>query len=160
MDSLDELSAVVNIAIRDAEGRSDQTLLAEILPLVEQFKEELLARRVRRLTFVCGRNDGSYPGYFTFRGPAYIEDDSIRNIEPALAFQLELGRLSKFKIKPVFTENKNIHVYESVGKGVESDRRYFTRASIRPGRLRDGASEPSQHLAQSNGNPRGYAGHA
>ncbi|KAK3322810.1 acetyl-CoA carboxylase [Apodospora peruviana] len=137
LDSIDELSAVVNVAIRDAEGRSDDEILKDILPVVHQFKEELFARRVRRLTFVSGRNDGSYPGYFTFRGPEYIEDDSIRNIEPALAFQLELGRLSKFKIKPVFTENKNIHVYEAVGKGVETDRRYFTRAVIRPGRLRD-----------------------
>ncbi|KAK5659645.1 hypothetical protein OQA88_853 [Cercophora sp. LCS_1] len=137
VESIDELSAVVNVAIRDAEGRSDDEILKDILPLVHQFKDELFARRVRRLTFVCGRNDGSYPGYYTFRGPEYIEDDSIRHIEPALAFQLELGRLSKFKIKPVFTENKNIHVYEAIGKGVETDKRYFTRAVIRPGRLRD-----------------------
>lgn len=137
LETFDELSAVVNVAVRDAEGRSDEEILKEILPLVHQHKDDLLARRVRRITFVCGRNDGSYPGYFTFRGPEYLEDDSIRHSEPALAFQLELGRLSKFKIKPVFTENKNIHVYEAIGKGVETDKRYFTRAVIRPGRLRD-----------------------
>ncbi|EAA33781.1 acetyl-CoA carboxylase [Neurospora crassa OR74A] len=137
LETFDELSAVVNVAVRDAEGRSDEEILKEILPLVHQHREDLFARRVRRITFVCGRNDGSYPGYFTFRGPEYVEDDSIRHSEPALAFQLELGRLSKFKIKPVFTENKNIHVYEAIGKGVETDKRYFTRAVIRPGRLRD-----------------------
>ncbi len=140
LDSDDELSAVVNIAIRDAETLDDLDTLAKIKPLVEQYKEELLARRVRRLTFVCGRTDGSYPGYYTFRGPTYDEDDSIRHVEPALAFQLELGRLSKFKLKPVFTENKSIHVYEAVAKNVESvetDKRYFTRTVIRPGRLRD-----------------------
>ncbi|KAK4149263.1 acetyl-CoA carboxylase [Chaetomidium leptoderma] len=137
LDSLDELSAVVNVAVRDAEGRSDAETLKDILPLIEQFKEELFSRRVRRLTFICGRNDGSYPAYYTFRGPDYVEDDSIRHIEPSLAFQLELSRLSKFKIKPVFTENKNIHVYEGIGKDVETDRRFFTRAVIRPGRLRD-----------------------
>ncbi|KAH6624087.1 acetyl-CoA carboxylase [Chaetomium sp. MPI-SDFR-AT-0129] len=137
LDTSDELSAVVNVAVRDAEGRSDDETLKDILPLVQQFKDELFARRVRRLTFICGRNDGSYPAYYTFRGPNYVEDDSIRHIEPSLAFQLELGRLSKFKIKPVFTENKNIHVYEGIGKDVETDRRFFTRAVIRPGRLRD-----------------------
>ncbi|KAK3295325.1 acetyl-CoA carboxylase [Chaetomium fimeti] len=137
LDSMDELSAVVNVAVRDAEGRSDEETLKDILPLVEQFKDDLFSRRVRRLTFICGRNDGSYPAYYTFRGPQYIEDDSIRHIEPSLAFQLELARLSKFKIKPVFTENKNIHVYEGIGKDVETDRRFFTRAVIRPGRLRD-----------------------
>ncbi|KAK3953879.1 acetyl-CoA carboxylase [Pseudoneurospora amorphoporcata] len=137
LETFDELSAVINVAVRDAEGRSDEEILKEILPLVHQHRDELVARRVRRITFVCGRNNGSYPGYFTFRGPEYVEDDSIRHSEPALAFQLELGRLSKFKIKPVFTENKNIHVYEAIGKGVETDKRYFTRAVIRPGRLRD-----------------------
>ncbi|KAF4635320.1 hypothetical protein G7Y89_g2785 [Cudoniella acicularis] len=100
-------------------------------------KEELLARRIRRLTFICGHRDGSYPGYFTFRGPEYEEDQSIRHIEPALAFQHELGRLSRFRIKPVFTENRNIHIFEAVGKEVEGDKRYFTRAVVRPGRLRD-----------------------
>ncbi|TVY80028.1 Acetyl-CoA carboxylase [Fusarium oxysporum f. sp. cubense] len=133
----EELSAVINVAIRDLESRDDREALEDILPIVEQFKDELLARGVRRLTFICGHSDGSYPGYYTFRGPEYKEDDSIRHSEPALAFQLELARLSKFHIKPVFTENKSIHVYEGIGKNVDTDKRYFTRAVIRPGRLRD-----------------------
>jgi len=141
LESDDELTAVCNVAIRDAESLEDNEIIARVAPIVEEYKDELLARRVRRLTFICGHKDGTYPGYFTFRGPTYQEDDSIRHIEPALAFQLELGRLSKFRIKPVFTENRNIHVYEAIGKGSESDKavdkRYFTRAVVRPGRLRD-----------------------
>ncbi|KAF7556812.1 hypothetical protein G7Z17_g1140 [Cylindrodendrum hubeiense] len=133
----EELSAVINVAIRDAEIHGDQETLERIVPIVQHFRDELLARRVRRMTFICGRADGSYPGYYTFRGPEYNEDDSIRHIEPALAFQLELARLAKFHIKPVFTENKNFHVYEGIGKTVDTDKRYFTRAVIRPGRLRD-----------------------
>ncbi|TVY18618.1 Acetyl-CoA carboxylase [Lachnellula arida] len=133
----DELTAVVNVAVRDAEGVDDAETVARIKLIVNDYKEELLARRIRRITFICGHKDGSYPGYYTFRGPEYEEDQSIRNSEPALAFQLELGRLSKFRTKPVFTENRNIHIYEAVGKEVESDRRYFTRAVVRPGRLRD-----------------------
>lgn len=137
LDNEDELASVCNVAVRDSESLDDAETLARIQAIVENHKEELLARRIRRLTFICGHKDGSYPGYFTFRGPNYEEDDSIRHIEPALAFQLELGRLSKFKIKPVFTENRNIHVYEAIGKGVEGDKRYFTRAVVRAGRLRD-----------------------
>ncbi|KAM4057331.1 acetyl-CoA carboxylase domain-containing protein [Hirsutella rhossiliensis] len=133
----DELSAVINVAVRDAESRDDEEIMTRILPIVQHYRSELLVRGVRRLTFICGHSDGSYPGYYTFRGPEYEEDDSIRHSEPALAFQLELGRLAKFHIKPVFTQNKNIHVYEAVGKAVDTDKRYFTRASIRPGRLRD-----------------------
>ena len=136
-ESTDELTGVFNIAVRDAESLDDTELLKRMEPIIEENKEDLLARRVRRLTFICGHKDGSYPGYFTFRGPEYEEDTSIRHIEPALAFQLELGRLSKFHIKPVFTENRNIHVYEAVGKGAENDKRYFTRAVVRPGKLRE-----------------------
>ncbi|XXG96784.1 hypothetical protein Hte_003075 [Hypoxylon texense] len=133
----EELTNVVNVAVRDVESYDDQDILGRIRTFVEAAKQELLAHRVRRVTFICGHNDGSYPGYYTFRAPEYIEDNSIRHVEPALAFQLELARLAKFKISPVFTENKNIHVYEAIGKGVETDKRYFTRAVIRPGRLRD-----------------------
>ncbi|KAK7564996.1 acetyl-CoA carboxylase [Phyllosticta citricarpa] len=134
----EELTAVCNIAVRDAESFDDTEILNRIQPIVNDFKEEFLARRVRRVTFICGHKDGTYPGYYTFRGPTYEEDSSIRHIEPALAFQLELGRLNKFHIKPVFTENRNIHIYEAVGKGAENDKRYFTRAVVRPGRLREG----------------------
>jgi acetyl-CoA carboxylase/biotin carboxylase 1 len=140
-DSEGELTGVCNIAVRDIEDLDDTEIVARASRLVEDNKEELLARRVRRLTFICGHKDGAYPGYFTFRGPTYEEDSSIRHSEPALAFQLELGRLSKFKIRPIFTQNRNIHVYEAIGKGDESDKvvdkRYFTRAVVRPGRLRD-----------------------
>jgi acetyl-CoA carboxylase / biotin carboxylase 1 len=142
IDNEDELTGVCNIAIRDIEDLDDTEIVARATRLVEDNKEELLARRIRRLTFICGHKDGAYPGYFTFRGPTFEEDSSIRHSEPALAFQLELGRLSKFKIKPIFTQNRNIHIYEAIGKGNESDdkvvdKRYFTRAIVRPGRLRD-----------------------
>ena len=137
----DELTAVCNVAVRDIESTDDNEILTRITSIVNEYKEELLSRRVRRLSFICGHKEGTYPGYFTFRGPTYAEDDSIRHIEPALAFQLELGRLSKFRVKPVFTENRNIHVYEAIGKGSDGDKavdkRYFTRAVVRPGRLRD-----------------------
>ncbi|EHY58148.1 acetyl-coenzyme-A carboxylase [Exophiala dermatitidis] len=137
----DELTNVVNIAIRDIEGLDDSEVLKRLHSLIAEYKSELLARKVRRITFICGHKEGTYPGYFTFRGPTYEEDMDIRHNEPALAFQLELGRLSRFKIKPIFTQNRNIHVYEAIGKGDERDKvvdkRYFTRAVVRPGRLKD-----------------------
>ena len=137
----DDLTSVCNIAIRDVGAADDPEILSRINSVVRDYRHDLLARKVRRLTFICGHKEGTYPGYFTFRGPEYEEDDSIRHIEPALAFQLELGRLSKFKIKPIFTDNRNIHVYEAIGKGSDNekvvDKRYFTRAVVRPGRLRD-----------------------
>lgn len=150
LDSTDELTAVCNIAVRDAESLDDKDILERILPVVQDFKSELVGRRVRRLTLICGHSQGTYPGYFTFRGPTYEEDSSIRHIEPALAFQLELGRLSKFNIKPVFTENRNIHIYEAVGKGAENDKRYFTRAVVRPGRLREDISTAEYMISEAD----------
>jgi acetyl-CoA carboxylase/biotin carboxylase 1 len=139
-ESDSELTGVCNIAIRDIEEQDDSEIVAQMQKMLADCKDELLARRIRRVTFICGKQ-GVYPGYFTFRGPHYEEDLSIRHSEPATAFQLELGRLSKFNIKPVFTENRNIHVYEAIGKGPENDKaidkRYFIRAVVRPGRLRD-----------------------
>lgn len=138
----EQLTGVCNIAIRDIEDLEDSEVAARLNDMVSECKEELLDRRIRRITFICGHPDGTYPGYFTFRGPAYQEDESIRHSEPSLAYQLELGRLSNFRIKPVFTENRNIHVYEAIGVAKEGgekavDKRYFTRAVVRPGRLRD-----------------------
>ncbi|KAI5794170.1 acetyl-CoA carboxylase-like protein [Pyronema domesticum] len=136
-DDDEDMSAVCNVAIRDVESKDDKEVLDRIQPLVDDIKEDLIARGIRRITFVCGHQDGSYPAYFTFRWPHFKEEESIRHIEPALAFQLELGRLSNFNIKPVFTENRNIHVYEAIGKESPADKRYFTRAVVRAGRLRD-----------------------
>ena len=149
-----DLTAVCNIAIRDVESYEDNEILSRITEIVKDYKQELLSRRVRRISFICGHKDGTYPGYFTFRGPTYEEDDSIRHIEPALAFQLELGRLSKFRLKPVFTENRNIHVYEAIGKAADSDKavdkRYFTRAVVRPGRLRDEIPTPEYLISEAD----------
>ena len=137
----EEPSAVCNVAVKDSESADDTEILKKITSIVSSFRDDLRSRGVRRITFVCGHSDGTYPGYYTFRSPAFQEEESIRHIEPALAFQLELGRLSNFKIKPVFTENRNIHVYEAIGKGADHhntiDKRYFTRAVVRPGHLRD-----------------------
>ncbi|KAG5368607.1 Acetyl-CoA carboxylase [Yarrowia sp. E02] len=132
------LSNICNVMIgRVDESDDDDTLIARIYQVIEDFKEDFEASALRRITFSFGNSRGTYPKYFTFRGPAYEEDPTIRHIEPALAFQLELGRLSNFDIKPVHTDNRNIHVYEATGKNAASDKRFFTRGIVRPGRLRE-----------------------
>ena len=73
----DELTGVLNIAVRDIEGTDDKEILDRILPIVDDFKQELLSRRIRRISFICGHKDGTYPGYYTFRGPTYEEDASL-----------------------------------------------------------------------------------
>ncbi|CAI2201073.1 639_t:CDS:2, partial [Funneliformis geosporum] len=61
-----------------------------------------------------------YPEYFTFHETTdYTKDQTIRHIEPAMAYQLE------------------IHVYYAVGKENTSECRFFIRSFVRPGRLRN-----------------------
>ncbi|CAN6604237.1 acetyl-CoA carboxylase [Trichomonascus vanleenenianus] len=146
-----QLYNICNIVVSEVEpDLTDDALLARVNEALEDVKEDLAAHGVRRLTFTMGNKDGAYPKYFTFRGPDYVEDKTIRHIEPALAFQLELGRLSNFDIKPVFTDNRNIHVYEAVAKNSSSDRRFFTRGLVRPGRIRDDISTPEYLISEAN----------
>lgn len=150
----DDLTGVFNIAIKNDEGMNDAELLARASALIDDYKNELAVRKIRRVTFIMGHKEAAYPGYFTFRGPHYEEDLGMRHVEPALAFQLELGRLSRFKIKPVFTENRNIHIFEAYGKGNENDKvidkRYFTRAVVRPGRLKDDIPTAEYLIAETD----------
>ncbi|EEB08176.1 acetyl-CoA/biotin carboxylase [Schizosaccharomyces japonicus yFS275] len=144
-----ELTNVVNVALTSTANLDDASIVERLSECVVELREDLLEHNVRRITFIGGRlNKSAYPSYFTFRASSheqnrdgkfirYIEDERIRHIEPALAFQLELGRLSNFDIEPVFTDNHNIHVYRATAKNMSTDKRFFTRALVRPGRLRD-----------------------
>ncbi|CDR41195.1 CYFA0S06e03664g1_1 [Cyberlindnera fabianii] len=132
------LSNVANVVVANSDGfETEEEILVRLRDILDDAKDDLVATSIRRITFVFGATDGSYPRYYTFRGPDYGEDKTIRHIEPALAYQLELGRLSNFNIKPVFTDNRNIHVYEAIGKNSSVDKRFFTRGIIRTGRIRD-----------------------
>ena len=140
-----------NIMVYSADpAATDDTILQHLKEIIEEFKEELHATSVRRLTFLVSQKVGNYPKYFTFRGPDYQEDKTIRHIEPALAFQLELGRLSNFNIKPIFTDNRNIHVYEATGKDAPTDKRYFTRGIVRAGKLREDISTSEYLISEAN----------
>ncbi|KAI7832926.1 acetyl-CoA carboxylase [Kickxella alabastrina] len=90
---------------------------------------------IRRLTYVLQRA-GQHPGTFTFReNMDYGEDKTIRHVEPGLAYQLELPRLSNFDIRPCFNDNRQLHIYHGVSKDNSADSRFFVRVLVRPGRL-------------------------
>nr|BAA11238.1 acetyl-coenzyme A carboxylase [Schizosaccharomyces pombe] len=146
-DNTQELTNVVNVALTSTGDLDDSAIVSKLNQILSDFRDDLLEHNVRRVTIVGGRiNKSAYPSYYTYRVSAeqkdgnlvhYNEDERIRHIEPALAFQLELGRLSNFNIEPVFTDNHNIHVYSATAKNMDTDKRFFTRALVRPGRLRD-----------------------
>lgn len=133
----EESTNVLNIVVMDTEPFDEQVFLERVQEVIADFIDEFDKRGIRRVTFTTSRKEDNYPRYYTFRGPTYLEDPSIRHIEPALAFQLELSRLSNFNFQPVFTDNRNVHVYKAEGKDVTSDVRFFVRAVVRPPRVRD-----------------------
>ncbi|KAF8141976.1 acetyl-CoA carboxylase [Boletus edulis] len=140
---------VMNLALRifDKEDDvSEDTWAERALKFVEDHNATLVKRGVRRVSIlICKR--GQYPMYFTLRGTdrSWVEEQAIRNIEPALAFQLELSRLSNYKLRPVFVETKQIHMYHAVAQENQLDNRFFVRALIRPGRLH-GSMSTKQYL--------------
>ena len=130
---------VLNVAINIEGGAqvSEEDLVKDCRSAVELHQDEIRRRGVRRCTFILCRK-GTYPQYITYRdrGEGFTEDTAIRNIEPALGYQLELSRLSAFHIEPVVVDNPQIHVYYARGKEDASDQRFFIRALVRPGKLR------------------------
>ncbi|TYJ57681.1 hypothetical protein B9479_001535 [Cryptococcus floricola] len=131
---------VMNVALRLFNGdreTSDNELNERVHALANQYAEQISNKGIRRVSFVVCRQD-QYPSYVTLRQSSdgvWKEEEAIRNIEPALAYQLELGRLSNFKITPQPSSNRQIHVYHAVGRENTSDVRFFVRALLRPGRF-------------------------
>lgn len=140
---------VLNVALRlfNGEERSDEELNQHFQDLANQFAPKISGKGIRRVSFIVCRKD-QYPAYFTLRDSAdgsWKEEQAIRNIEPALAYQLELGRLSNFKITPEPSSNRQIHVYRAVGRENTSDVRFFVRALLRPGRFQ-GTMKQTEYL--------------
>ncbi len=142
---------VINIIVNSIDGYvSEGEVLNKVEETIEEFKDDLSVAGIRRITFVFANKVGQYPKYYTYTAPDYRENKVIRHIEPALAFQLELGKLDNFDIQPIFTDNRNIHVYEAVGKNAPSDKRFFTRGIVRTGIIRDDISISEYLIAESN----------
>lgn len=142
---------VINVAVTSTEGyENEEEVLEKVYETLDDNKDDLRNAGVRRITFVFATKAGSYPKYYTFTAPDFVENKVIRHIEPALAFQLELGRMDNFDIKPIFTDNRNLHVYEATGKNSPSDKRFFTRGIIRTGVISEDISISEYLIAESN----------
>ncbi|EFI27362.1 acetyl CoA carboxylase [Coprinopsis cinerea okayama7 len=145
---------VVNIALRifrDEDDKPEDQWNPEIVAFVNKNKDLLVQRGVRRISIMLCR-PGQYPVYFTLRDfkGTWGEEQAIRNIEPALAFQLELSRLSNYNITPRFVEAKQIHIYHAVARENQLDNRFFIRALIRPGRLRGSMSMKEYLISETD----------
>ena len=149
-----EAPNVVNIALRifkEEDDMPDNDWNIQVVDSVNKHASVLKRRGVRRVSvFLC--RPGQYPVYFTLRDfdGVWGEEQAIRNIEPALAFQLELSRLSNYNLKPCFGESKQIHIYHAIARENQLDNRFFIRALVRPGRLRGSMSTAEYLISETD----------
>jgi acetyl-CoA carboxylase / biotin carboxylase 1 len=140
---------IMNFALRIFDNEDDMAEEAwaeKITSLINERRKTLNKRGVRRVSVLICRL-GQYPLFYTLRESDGVwgEEQAIRNIEPALAFQLELSRLSNYKLTPCFGESQQIHIYHAVARENQLDNRFFIRALVRPGRLR-GTMSTAEYL--------------
>ena len=140
---------VLNVALRifdSADDMSDSAWSEKINQVVNEKRDYLTRRGVRRTSVMICRK-GMYPLYYTLRdmGERWREEQAIRNVEPGLAYQLELSRLSNYVLTPCFVENKSIHIYHGVARENQLDSRFFVRGLVRPGRIK-GSINTAEYL--------------
>lgn len=126
---------ILSIAVRDL-GDSDDVQMANLFgSYCAQHRDELLARRVRRITFAALKKR-QFPKFFTYRARDLFGEDRIyRHLEPACAFQLELNRMRTYDLEALPTANQKMHLYLGRAKSANdmkvSDYRFFIRSIIR-----------------------------
>lgn len=146
----DRMENILNIAVRADENLDDAAFRNKICEMISANAAAFRKAHLRRLSVVVCRNN-QWPDYYTFREREnYQEDETIRHIEPAMAYQLELARLSNFDIKPCFIENRQMHVYYATAKENPSDCRFFIRALVRPGRVKSSMRTADYLISESD----------
>lgn len=133
---------VLNIAVTHEENATDVESRSVFVRWVNRFASDLEQACISRVTLMhC--QPGVYPWFTTLRVGAdgrWAEEEFIRNIEPALAYQLELDRMTQnFTVSPVPVSSSTIHLYFARGIANPADTRFFVRSLVRPGRIQSGS---------------------
>lgn len=124
---------VLAVAIRGT-SHEQSILLSKVSSVIVRQSEALSRAGLCRVTLLLCR-DGAYPLYLTWRreGTKWCEQQSIRNVEPALAHELELDRMvPHFIMEPVQLNSSSIHLYFARGKQNLSEVRFFVRILVHP----------------------------
>ncbi|XP_030647474.1 acetyl-CoA carboxylase 2 [Chanos chanos] len=126
---------ILNVSIKSADTEDDDALVTAFSTFAQSKKDLLYEYGIRRITFLIAQKR-EFPKFFTFRARDKFQEDRIyRNLEPALAFQLELNRMRNFDLTAVPCANHKMHLYlgaARVKEGAEvTDYRFFMRAIIR-----------------------------
>eukprot|EP00794_Sanderia_malayensis_P012741 gene12741-14046_t len=130
---------VVNVCIKcDDVSLADQEKQQEKFGAILQSRRDLLRQQgIRRFTILLTDCKGTFPLVFTYRARTDFAEDAIyRNLEPALAFQLELSRMRQFDLTQIPSTNNNLHIYLGAAKKKSdrqevTDHRFFVRSIVR-----------------------------
>jgi acetyl-CoA carboxylase/biotin carboxylase 1 len=111
---------IMNLALRIFDKKDDMTEEAwseKITALINQRRESLNKRGIRCVSVLICRQ-GQYLFFYTLResNSVWGEEQAIRNIEPALAFQLEPSCLSNYKLTPSGSRSRFISTMPSRAK--------------------------------------------
>lgn len=126
---------ILSIAVLDKGNQDDATMARVFGDWCALNKDELVARGVRRVTFLALKKR-QFPKLFTFRQrDGFFEDRVYRHLEPGCAFHIELNRMRTYDLEALPTSNQKMHLYlgqAKVAKGQQvTDYRFFIRSIIR-----------------------------
>lgn len=114
---------------------NEETFVTNITTTLAPIRDLLQKARVRRITFAINRSHLISMNYFTLRATMnYSEDSNIRNVEPALAYLLELKRITdNHDITLKYTDPEGqVHIYLAKEKANKAVQKIFVRLLIRP----------------------------
>ncbi|KAL3309502.1 hypothetical protein Ciccas_011952, partial [Cichlidogyrus casuarinus] len=124
---------------------NDDVNVNQLESFVRSHADEMRRMGIRRITFLISK-PRSFPNFYTFRASLGFNEDLVyRNLEPALAFQLEINRMSNYDLEQIAVYNRRMHLYlgrakalpkqyllANVTRGHEIfDYRFFVRTIIR-----------------------------
>uniref|UniRef100_A0A667YY98 acetyl-CoA carboxylase n=1 Tax=Myripristis murdjan TaxID=586833 RepID=A0A667YY98_9TELE len=126
---------IINVSIKSADTEDDDALVTAFTAYAQSKKALLFEYGIRRITFLIAQKRGDELWLSICNSAQFQEDRIYRNLEPALAFQLELNRMRNFDLTAVPCANHKMHLYlgaARVQEGAEvTDYRFFIRAIIR-----------------------------
>jgi len=123
----------------------EEALVVKLKETLMAIKDWLIDCGVRRVTYAVNRSHLISLNYFTFRSSSgFQEDKNIRNVEPALAYLLELKRITdnhEVSLKYADSEGQ-VHIYHATEKKTEEMaekeqmvQKIFVRLLIRPNQM-------------------------
>lgn len=114
---------------------SEELFIDKMTNEVSSLRSVLQEAHIRRITFALNRSHLISMNYFTLRGSLnFAEDSNIRNVEPALAYLLELKRITDHHdINLKYTDPEGqVHIYLAKEKANPAVQKMFVRLLIRP----------------------------